>query len=72
MLGRDDEYHERLERAHHAHRDAGETACALRAARSGSAMTLLRGETGPRARLAGSAQRLVEGGTATVPSAATC
>ena len=60
MLGRDDEYLEVLERAHHAHLEAGETLPAVRNAVWIGLILLTRGEMGPGGGWVGRAQRLLE------------
>ena len=49
MLGRDDEYLGVLERAHHAHLEAGETLPAVRNAVWIGLTLFIRGEVGPEA-----------------------
>ncbi len=60
MLGRDEEYLAVLERAHHAHVDAGEPLRAARCAFWSGMHLLLRGEMGRGTGWLGRAQRLVE------------
>ena len=60
MLGRDDEYLGVLERAHHAHLEAGETLPAVRNAIWIGLILLTRGEMGPGGGWVGRAQRLLE------------
>jgi tetratricopeptide (TPR) repeat protein len=60
MLGREDEHVSALERAHHAHLDAGEVLRAARCAFWVGINLALRGEMGPAAGWFGRAQRLVE------------
>jgi DNA-binding CsgD family transcriptional regulator len=60
MLGRDDEYLSLLERAHHAHLDAGETLPAVRNAVWMGLILVTRGEMGPGGGWIGRAQRLIE------------
>ena len=60
MLGRDDEYLSLLERAHHAHLEAGETLPAVRNAIWMGLILVTRGELGPGGGWIGRAQRLIE------------
>jgi DNA-binding CsgD family transcriptional regulator len=60
MLGRDDDYVSALERAHHAHLEAGEAARAVRGAFWVGLNFLLRGETSRATGWFGRAQRLLE------------
>jgi DNA-binding CsgD family transcriptional regulator len=60
MLGRDDEHARGLERAHHAHLDAGDAVRALRCAFWLGITLMLRGELGRATGWLGRAQRLVE------------
>ena len=60
MLGRDDEYLSLLERAHHAHLEAGETLPAVRNAVWMGLILFTRGELGPGGGWIGRAQRLIE------------
>ena len=60
MLGRDDEYVAGLERAHHAHLDAGDAMRAVRCAFWMGINLMLRGELGRSTGWLGRAQRLVE------------
>ena len=60
MLGRDDEYLSVLERAHHAHLEAGETLPAVRNAVWMGLILVTRGEMGPGGGWIGRAQRLIE------------
>jgi DNA-binding NarL/FixJ family response regulator len=60
MLGRDDEHVRALERAHHAHLDAGDTPGAARSAYWIGHNLMLRGEMGPATGWFGRAQRLLE------------
>lgn len=60
MLGRDDEYLSLLERAHHAHLEAGETLPAVRNAVWMGMILVTRGELGPGGGWIGRAQRLIE------------
>ena len=60
MLGRDDEYHAALERAHQAYIDAGDLARAVRCAFWLSLTLMLRGEAGRATGWLGRAQRLLE------------
>ncbi|HUG64114.1 MAG TPA: LuxR C-terminal-related transcriptional regulator [Gaiellaceae bacterium] len=60
MLGRDDEYLSLLERAHHAHLEAGETLPAVRKAVWMGLILLTRGEMGPGGGWIGRAQRLLD------------
>ena len=60
MLGRDDEYLSLLERAHHAHLEAGETLPAVRNAVWMGMILVTRGEMGPGGGWIGRAQRLIE------------
>jgi ATP/maltotriose-dependent transcriptional regulator MalT len=60
MLGRDDEYLSLLERAHHAHLDAGEVLPAVRNAVWMGLILVSRGEMGPGGGWIGRAQRLIE------------
>ena len=60
MLGRDDDYLSGLERAHHAHRDAGDTASASRCAFWIGHNLAFRGESGPALGWFARAQRLLE------------
>jgi len=60
MLGRDDEYLGILERAHHAHLEAGETLPAVRNAVWIGLTLFIRGEVGPGGGWIGRAQRLLE------------
>ena len=60
MLGRDDEYLSLLERAHHAHLEAGETLPAVRNAVWMGLILLTRGELGPGGGWIGRAHRLIE------------
>jgi DNA-binding CsgD family transcriptional regulator len=60
MLGRDDEYLSLLERAHHAHLEAGETLPAVRNAVWMGLILVTRGEMGPGGGWIGRAQRLIE------------
>ena len=59
MLGLDDEYLSGLERAHHAHLEAGETLRAVRAAFWVGVTLALRGEMGPAGGWLGRAQRML-------------
>jgi DNA-binding CsgD family transcriptional regulator len=59
MLGLDDEYVSGLERAHHAHLEAGETLRAVRAAFWVGATLAIRGEMGPAGGWLGRAQRIL-------------
>jgi DNA-binding NarL/FixJ family response regulator len=61
MLGRDDEHVRALERAHHAHLDAGDTARAVYCAYWIGHNLMLRGEMGPATGWFGRGQRLLEG-----------
>ena len=60
MLGRDDEYLTLLERAHHAHLEAGERLPAVRNAIWIGLTLFIRGEVGPGGGWIGRAQRLFE------------
>jgi DNA-binding CsgD family transcriptional regulator len=60
MLGRDDEYLTLLERAHHAHLEAGERLPAVRNAIWIGLTLFIRGEVGPGGGWIGRAQRLLE------------
>jgi DNA-binding CsgD family transcriptional regulator len=60
LAGRDHEFHRALERAHHAHRKAGDDAGAARSAFWLGLTLLLRGETGQASGWLGRARRLVE------------
>ena len=60
MLGRDDEYLGLLERAHHAHLNAGEVLPAVRSAVWMGLILVTRGELGPGGGWIGRAQRLIE------------
>ena len=60
MLGRDDEYLTLLERAHHAHLEAGEPLPAVRNAIWIGLTLFIRGEVGPGGGWIGRAQRLFE------------
>jgi len=60
MLGRDDEHIHALERAHHAHLDAGDTPRAVYCAYWIGHNLMLRGEMGPATGWFGRAQRLLE------------
>ncbi|MET0560094.1 MAG: response regulator transcription factor [Gaiellaceae bacterium] len=60
MLGRDDEYLGLLERAHHAHLEAGETLPAVRNAVWMGLILFTRGELGPGGGWIGRAHRLIE------------
>jgi DNA-binding CsgD family transcriptional regulator/tetratricopeptide (TPR) repeat protein len=60
MVGRDDEYLSLLERAHHAHLEAGETLPAVRNAVWMGLVLVTRGEMGPGGGWIGRAQRLIE------------
>jgi ATP/maltotriose-dependent transcriptional regulator MalT len=60
MRGRDSEYLEQLEHAHHAHLEAGETARATRTAFWLGMQLMLAGETGRGTGWLGRAQRLLE------------
>jgi DNA-binding CsgD family transcriptional regulator len=60
MLGREDEYLDALERAHHAHLEAGATLRAVRCAFWLSMTLLMRGERGPSEGWCGRAERLLE------------
>jgi DNA-binding CsgD family transcriptional regulator len=60
MLGRDDEHVRALERAHHAHLDAGEIPRAVHCAYWIGHNLMLRGEMGPASGWFGRAQRLLE------------
>ena len=60
MLGRDADYVSALERAHHAHLDAGEVRLAVRCAFWLSVNHAHRGEMGPASGWLGRAQRLLE------------
>ena len=60
MLGRDDEYLSLLERAHHAHLNAGEVLPAVRCAVWMGLILFTRGELGPGSGWIGRAQRLIE------------
>ena len=59
MLGRDDEYLSALERAHHAHVEAGQTQRGVRCAFWVGINLALRGEIGPAGGWLGRAQRLL-------------
>ena len=61
MLGRDDDYVNGLERAHHAHLGSGEVLAAVRCAFWIGHNLMFRGETSPAAGWFARAQRLVEG-----------
>jgi DNA-binding NarL/FixJ family response regulator len=60
MVGRDDEHVRALERAHHAHLDAGDTPGAVRSAYWIGHNLMLRGEMGPATGWFGRAHRLLE------------
>jgi DNA-binding NarL/FixJ family response regulator len=60
MVGRDDEHVRALERAHHAHLDAGATPRAVRCAYWIGHNLMLRGEMGPASGWFGRGQRLLE------------
>ena len=60
MLGRDDAYLSGLERAHHAHLDAGDSLAAVRCAWWVGHHLLFRGETGPAKGWFARAQRLLD------------
>jgi DNA-binding CsgD family transcriptional regulator len=60
MLGRDDEHIRALERAHHAHLDAGDTPRAVHCAYWIGHNLMLRGEMGPATGWFGRGQRLLE------------
>ncbi len=60
MVGRDDDYVRALERAHHAHLDAGETLPAVRCAFWAGLGLLFRGEEGRANGWFARAQRLIE------------
>jgi DNA-binding NarL/FixJ family response regulator len=60
MFGRDDEHIRALERAHHAHLDAGDTPRAVRCAYWIGHNLMLRGEMGPATGWFGRGQRLLE------------
>ena len=60
MLGREDEYLDALERAHHAHLEAGATQRAVRCAFWLSMTQLMRGERGPSEGWCRRAERLLE------------
>jgi DNA-binding NarL/FixJ family response regulator len=60
MLGRDDDHVRALERAHHAHLDAGDTPGAVRCAYWIGHNLMLRGEMGPASGWFGRAERLLE------------
>jgi DNA-binding CsgD family transcriptional regulator len=60
MLGRDDEHIRALERAHHAHLDAGDTPRAVYCAYWIGHNLMLRGEMGPATGWFGRAQRLLD------------
>jgi DNA-binding CsgD family transcriptional regulator len=60
MLGREDEYIDALERAYHAHLEAGATRRAVRCAFWLSMTLLMRGEGGPSAGWCARAERLLE------------
>ena len=60
MLGRDEEYSQRLERAHQLHLDAGEPLRAARTAFWNGMDLVMRGETGRGSGWLGRAQRLVD------------
>jgi DNA-binding CsgD family transcriptional regulator len=60
MLGREDEYLHALERAHHAHIEAGATQRAVRSAFWLSMTLLMRGESGPSVGWCARAERLLE------------
>ncbi len=61
MLGRDDGYIRTLERAHHAHLDAGDTPRAVRCAYWIGHNLMLRGNMGPATGWFGRGERLLEG-----------
>ena len=61
MLGRDAEHVRALERAHHAHLDAGDTPRAVYCAYWIGHNLMLRGEMGPATGWFGRGQRLLEG-----------
>jgi DNA-binding NarL/FixJ family response regulator len=61
MVGRDDEYVRALERAYHAHHDAGDTARAVYCVYWIGHNLMLRGEMGPASGWFGRGQRLLEG-----------
>jgi DNA-binding NarL/FixJ family response regulator len=61
MVGRDDEHIRALERAHHAHLDAGDTQRAVYCAYWIGHNLMLRGEIGPATGWFGRGQRLLEG-----------
>jgi DNA-binding NarL/FixJ family response regulator len=60
LIGRDDDYLKALERAHHAHRDAGQSVRAVRCAFWLGLRLLFRGETGRATGWLGRAQRLLD------------
>jgi DNA-binding CsgD family transcriptional regulator len=61
MLGRDDEHIRALERAHHAHLDAGDTPRAVHCAYWIGHNLMLRGDMGPASGWFGRGERLLEG-----------
>ena len=61
LIGRDADFHTRLDRAHHAHLDAGDAARAARCAFWLGLMLFLRGEPGQASGWLARARRLVEG-----------
>ena len=60
LIGRDEDYLRALERAHHAHLDAGERLRAIRSAFWLGLRLFFRGETGPATGWIARAQRLLE------------